>query len=250
MSNDGINQEPENSEDLDISLEEALAFDVSELLRSSDFDQALETIDSFYAANVYRDTNDQISNQCNLLKAQVFEEQGRQQEALSLYHLLSQNTEPSDQLFVYRKLDLVRVLRKVGSVEEAILEIEKTLEQQTNNAILGLLNLLAFYVDILESRDEVIPVKYQPLLRDLVDRIGVEDLSDDISEDSRFMNIVVNELSQKNRDANKRYSHLLFELDEVEDDSQADSLLRSYISQEKVGYYRNLAVEELNELET
>ena len=49
------------------------------------------------------------------------------------------------------------------------------------------------------------------------------------------------------RSAVKRYSRLLVELDEIEDDSQAEVLLRNYISEESVGYYRNLAMKELDE---
>ncbi len=41
---------------------------------------------------------------------------------------------------------------------------------------------------------------------------------------------------------------MLIELDEIEDASKAEVLLKKYISQESVGYYRNLAMQELDEL--
>ncbi len=42
---------------------------------------------------------------------------------------------------------------------------------------------------------------------------------------------------------------MLIALDEIADDSQVEGLLRKYISSESVGYYRNLAIKELDELE-
>lgn len=46
-----------------------------------------------------------------------------------------------------------------------------------------------------------------------------------------------------------RYSQLAIELNEVQDNTQADSLLNKYIPEETFAFYRNLAIEELNALE-
>lgn len=111
-------------------------------------------------------------------------------------------------------------------------------------------NLIALnlYVDILEECHKPLSIQHQFLVKNLANELGIELRENDLVEPSNLSQSV-KELSQKNQDANRRYSRVLIELDEIEDDSQAEGLLRKYISEETVGYYRNLAIKELDELE-
>lgn len=101
-------------------------------------------------------------------------------------------------------------------------------------------------MDILEESHEKLPIQYQYLVQSLANDLGIEGFSNGLLESSS-LNQSIREVSQKNQEANRRYSQMLIQLDEIEDDDQAEGLLRKYISEESVGYYRNLAIQELDD---
>ena len=53
-------------------------------------------------------------------------------------------------------------------------------------------------------------------------------------------------MSQKNREANRRYSLLFPQLRQENDRNQQVQLFQNYVTKEKVAYYRNLVAEQLN----
>ncbi|MBD2775703.1 hypothetical protein [Iningainema tapete] len=85
------------------------------------------------------------------------------------------------------------------------------------------------------------------MVNNVANELGIELQDNDLLDSINFSQSV-KELSQKNREANRRYSQMLIELDEIEDDSQAECLLRNYIAEENVAYYRSLAMKELDQL--
>lgn len=246
MINYHINQDFA-SHDLNQDFEQVVVPAIYRHLQTEDYHQALEIVNNFSRASADRDENNWLKHKCDSWKALIFEKQERYQEALSLYKSLAQFMGPSHTLFTYIQVDVARVLHKIGNNKSAILEIEKALESQYSS-ISDKLTALNLYVDILEYWHESLPIQQQILLKRLANELGIDWRENDLLEPSN-LNQAVKELSQRNQEANRRYSRMLIALDEIEDDSQASGLLRKYISSESVGYYRNLAIKELDELE-
>jgi tetratricopeptide (TPR) repeat protein len=247
VENYSIGQNSE-SKDLDRHLETILIPRVYEYIRDDNYNKALESIDEFYQENLTQDGDEQIKNRCESWKAHIFEKQEKYYEALSIYRSSSELIDHSDQSFVYRKLDIARVLYRMGNLQEAASEAEEFFEAQAHSSDHGILSLLELYTDILEETSREFPTKYNSLVENLAGEIGIEISLNHTIEDSNNINLVVKEMAQKNRDANKRYSHLQVNLDKVETEQEAELLLRRYISEESVGFYRNSAIEELDQL--
>jgi tetratricopeptide (TPR) repeat protein len=225
--------------------EEKLSSVVHELIHKGDYDTALDVIDRFYSSRNRNQDDHIIRDKCDALKALIYERQEKFDEALSLYISLAEGLNTNDSLFIYRNADVSKILYKLCRTEEAISLIEKILSSQTNGTILSKLELLDLYLRILEEQNATISKKYQLLILNLATDIGIDDLTSFNQHESDYLNLVVKELTEKYHASNREYSRFLLEIEEVEDDKQYDDLLKKYISQEKVGYFRNLAIQEL-----
>lgn len=245
MASDRISQDLV-SPDLNRDFEQVVIPDIYRHLQAENYQSAVEIINNFYKTKVDRDENNLLKQKCDSWKALIFEKQGRDQEALLLYKSLAQVMGSSHTLFTYCKVDVARVLLKLGNNKEARIEIEKALEESIGSSISDRLTALNLYISILEECHETLDTQYQPLVRKLANELGIL-RENDWLESGNFSQLV-KECVLKNQEANKRYSRMLIELDEIEDASLAEGLLRKYISQESVGYYRNFAMQELDEL--
>ncbi len=234
------------SPDLNRDFEQVVIPDIYRHLQAKNYQSALEIITNFYQTKADRDENNLLKHKCDSWTALIFENLGRDREALSLYKSLAQVMGQNHTLFAYFQVDVARVLHKLGNNKEARIEIEKALEESIDSSISDKLTALNLYISILEECHETLAHQYQPLVKKLATELGV--LRENECLESSNLSQLVKELSHKNQEANKRYSRLVIEIDRVEDDSQAEFLLRKYISEESVGYYRNLAMKELNEL--
>lgn len=215
-------------------------------LQTEQYQEALEILDNFSRTKADKDGSHGVKHKCDSWKALIFEKQGRYQEALSLYQALAQGMGAKPTFLTYLQVDIARVLHKLGNHQEAITEIEKALEEPVDSSISDRLTALNLYVNILEEFHEKLPIQYQYLVQSLADDLGIEGFSNGLLEPSS-LNQSIREVSQKNQEANRRYSRMLIELDKIEEDDQVEGLLRKYISQETVGYYRNLAIQELDD---
>ncbi|MEC4816997.1 MAG: hypothetical protein SAK29_27570 [Scytonema sp. PMC 1069.18] len=244
MASDRISQNL-TAPDFNKDFEQVVIPDIYRHLQAENYQEALEIINNFYQTKANRDENNLLKHKCDSWTALIFEKQGRDREALSLYKSLAHVMGQNHTLFTYYQVDVARVLHKLGNNKEARIEIEKVLENSIDSSISDKLTALNLYIDILEDCHEKLEHKYQPLVKKLATELGM--LREKDWSKATNLSQSVKELSYKNQEANKRYSRLLIELDQVEDDSQAEVLLRKYISQESVGYYRNLAMKELDE---
>lgn len=247
MGNDHINQDKANH-DLNQDFEQVVVPVIYRHLQAEHYHEALEIINNFYIASADQDENNRLKHKCDSWKALIFEKQGRYQSALSLYKSLAQSMGSSHTLFTYLQVDVARVLHKLGDTKQAIFEIEKALEEPTCSSLSDKLTALSLYVNILQECPGEFSIHYKYLVDNLANELGIELRDNDLVEPSTLSQSI-KELSQKNQEANRRYSRMLIELDEIEDDSQASGLLRKYISEESVGYYRKRAIKELDELE-
>ncbi|MDF5727139.1 MAG: hypothetical protein PUP92_03665 [Rhizonema sp. PD38] len=245
MASDRISQDFA-SPDLNRDFEQVVIPDIYRHLQAENYQSAVEIINDFYNTKVDRYENNLLKQKCDSWKALIFEKQGRDQEALSLYKFLAQLMGSNHTLFTYFQVDVARVLHKLGNNKEARIEIEKALEESIDSSISDLLTALNLYISILEECHETLAHQYQPLVNKLATQLGI--LRENDWLESGNLSQSVKECLVKNQEANKRYSRMLIELDEIEDASLAEVLLRKYISHESVGYYRNLAMQELDEL--
>ena len=243
--NNHINQDFASS-DLNQDFEQVLVPAIYQHLQTEDYQKAIEILNDFYL-KFDRDESSSLKHKCESWKALIFEKQGKYWEALSLYKSLAQIMGKEHTLFAYLQVDVARVLHKLGNTKAAILEIEKAFQSPRDCSISDRLTALNLYVDLLEECHDI-PAKHQSLVKHLVNELGVELRGSDWLAPSH-LNHSVKELFQKNQEANRRYSKMLIELDKMDDDDQAKGLLREYISEESVGYYHNLAIKELDELE-
>lgn len=218
-------------------------------IQASYFDEALRAIEDFYNLNLEKDEQGWLENKCNFWKALILEKQEKYSEALPLYRAAHRSIQQNDNLFVYKKLDIARVLHKLGNNDEAIREIEHILEQSVYDSPLELLKLLKCYTDCLESSGRNFPVEY----KELITRLGNE-FSANLSNSSQLklqdIKEAIEQIAQENTEANRRYSLFMIQLDRVEARSEKIHLLRDYISEERINCYRNLAIEQLDEIES
>ena len=244
--NNHINQDFASS-DRNQDFEQVLVPAIYRYLQTEDYQKAIENLNDFCLKSD-RDENSSLKHKCDSWRALIFEKQGKYWEALSLYKSLAQIIGKEHTLFAYLQVDVARVLHKLGDTKSAMLEIEKTFESPMDALTSDKLTALNLYVDLLKEDRNTLPAKYQSLVKHLVENLGIELRENDWLAPSH-LNHSVKELFQKNREANRRYSQMLIELDKMDDDDQAKGILREYISEERVGYYRNLAIKELDELE-
>ncbi|GAA6624228.1 hypothetical protein [Scytonema sp. NUACC26] len=216
-------------------------------LQTENYQEALEVVSNFSKTIANQDENDYLKNKYDSWKALILEKLGRYSEALPLYKSLAQVIGAEDTLFTYFQVDVARVLHKLGNYKEAILEIEKALADCKDSSISDKLTALNLYADILEECHETLNKRYQLLVENLADQLGIK-VEDNRCLDSSYLSQLVKELSQKNHEANRRYSRMLIEVDGIEDDRQAENLIEQYISQESVSYYRHLAMKALDEI--
>lgn len=221
--------------------------DIYSNLRSKNYNNALEVLEDFYQQNTSQVHNSSLMDKCNSWKAHIFEKQERYQEALLLHREICQSRETNDIFYINSQIDMARVLYKMGECAKAIEIIREILRQEIEDSA-DLLSVLNLYVDILESSNQLFPPEYKVFVENLAEQLGIE-LSNVDLNNSNNLTQEVKELSQKDRDANKRYSILVIGLNQIEDKNRKKSVLESYISEETVSLYRNMAVEALNNYE-
>jgi tetratricopeptide (TPR) repeat protein len=242
--NDEIDQEFENSS-LNRDYNTMLVPTVCQLITERQYEQALTKINDFHFERAHQDKNNQLKKKCDLWIAQVYEEQGRYDEALSIYDSLSQSPAPEHLWFITRQTDVVRVLHMMKKHEDACSRVEITLDRQTNSTSFDILRLLIQYVDVLEAIKKDFPLKHRTLIEKLVDDLSIRIDGFDLSQSTSICELI-RLIHQENRNANKRYARLVIELDAIEDDNEAISILEKYVSEESFEFYRNLAIEELS----
>lgn len=248
-----INEKNKNSRNFDHNSEvynsyiEELVPVLTKLMDESHYNEAIEAINIFLNQNLKKEVQkNYLKDQLDMWKGLIFEEQKEYNKALCFYRSAYKSIQPCNELFfLNKKLGISRVLHKLGNNEEACKEIEQILDWQIYNSSIQLLASLEQYINILDNSTQDFPVKYKQLIVSLVKEFDVT-LSDyNLSE---FLGIsqIIKEMSQKNREANRRYSLLFAQLRQENDRNQQVQLFQNYVTKEKVAYYRNLVAEQLN----
>ena len=248
MENNENNTNSVNNSEILSSFERELIPRVYQCTQTSNFDEALKLIDDFYSLNLEKDEQGWLEKKSNYWKAHIFEKQERYSEALPLYQSAHQSIQLDDDLFGYKKLDIARVLYKLGNYDEAIEQIECVFEQSSCTSPQELLKLLDCYTNCLESSERSFPVEHEKLLNRLENEFNTH-LPGNSQLKLEDLKKALEQMIQKNKAANKRYSLLMIEFSQAETSNERINLLRNYISEEKINCYRNLAIEELNEAE-
>ena len=219
---------------------------VCKQMQASRFDEAVATIDDFYRLNVNYDYQGRLKRKSDSWKALILVQQGKYAEALLLYKSAYRSLQQNDDLYVHKRLSIIKLLHKLEKDREAIAQVETILELKSDISVFELLALLNCYVDCLSSSDRVFSKKYLKH----VDRIAKEFATE---FDSNYLevniNLAIKQMVQRNRTANRAYSLLLIQLDEVERDEQI-YLLRNYLSTAKIDFYRQMAIALLNQMES
>ena len=201
-------------------------------MKASRFDEAIATIDDFYRLHGNKDCQGRLKRKSDPWKALILEKQGKYAEALLLYKSAYRSLQQNDDLYVHKQLSIIKLLHKLEKDREAIAEIETILKLELDISVFELLALSDCYVDCLSSSNEVFPKKYLKH----VDRIAKEFAPE---FDSNYLevniNLAIKQMVQRNRTANRAYSLLLIQLDEVERDEQI-YLLRNYLSTAKIDF--------------
>jgi tetratricopeptide (TPR) repeat protein len=238
--------ENHESSDLNREYESVLVPTIYQLITKGHYEEALDAINSFYIEKECQDKNRQLKEKCDSWIAQVYEEQSRYDQALTIYDYLSQSVESNHLLFMTRQVDVARVLYKMQRHEEACSKIEFTLDKQDDGEPLNMLQLLVQYIDILEASEKKFPLKYRALIERLANRLFIRIDEFDLNQSNSICELI-RLIHQENRNANRRYTRLVIKLEQVDDD-HAVSMLEEYISNEKFEFYRNLAIEDLRDI--
>lgn len=222
--------------------------EVCHLLSQENYDESLNLINSFYFNNAQRDQSNQLKFECDKWIASIFEEAERYEESLQILKRIYKDVKPDDVMFISYQTDIVRILTKMHRFEDAISESQIALDKQIDGDVLDLFTLLFYYAHSLQLCSKKFPDKYfsftVKVLNDLSSRLLDLDLVD-----SESLCKAILETYDQHCIANKRYSRLLISLDEAESKSHKISLLNSYIGTEDFDFYKNLALEELHDLE-
>ena len=220
---------------------------VCKQMQASRFDEAIATIDNFYRLNGNKDCQGRLKYKSDAWKALILEEQGKYAEALVLYKSTYQSLQQNDDLYVHKRLSIIKLLHKLEKDREAIAEIDTILKLELDISVFELLALFNCYVDCLESSNKIFPQKYLKLVARIAKEFAPKfDLN---YLETHNINLAIKQMVQRNRGANRAYSLLLIQLDEVEREEQI-YLLRNYLSTAKIDFYRQMAIAQLKQIES
>lgn len=239
-----------NRHEIHHSFNRQLIPQIYQYIQTADYDTAIKVIDRFYNLYSHTDRTGWLENQCNSWQALVYEEQGNYLAALALYQSAYRSLQLDDDLYGYKKLNIARVLHRLGENKQAIAELEPILQQSSYDSPQELLKLFECYLNCLEKQDDKatlgdrVSSKYEKLIAYLAREYNL-DLTNISLLSLQDLKTMVRQMIQKNRSANQRYSQLVIQLSKVEADSDKKQLLEIYISKEKVTCYCSLAIAEL-----
>ena len=224
-------------------------------MQNKNYQEALNTLDEFYKSHANQDNKDMLLSTCNPWKASIFEEQGLYSQALALYQEIFQTNALEDWMSRITQINIARVLLEMERDEEVIEEIEKILAKNPESPF-DLLLALEIYIPALQNLQKDLPSQVKSLVEFVSENIGIEIAKESLVSLDDFSQ-AVEKLSHHNHEANRRYRELIIELHKAKNSDLDDSsyfefeksLLQEYISEETVGYYRNLATERLDEVD-
>jgi hypothetical protein len=220
---------------------------IQEIDRGS-YQEAYYYLHQFYNLNKSRDKSSWLEKQCLNWKGITLEKMGRFSQSLDVYRTLNQIEGISHFDYVSNCNSIVRLLCKLELTTEAMDEAKRFLNNlskfynENNDSILDVLPLLSDFVDLLEALNFDFPEDYLFL----VDAIKNELAYDFGTDDNWDYKHLVKIMHLENKEANKRYGFLLVRLNQ--NFGLTENELVKYISEEKIGYYRNLAQKELENL--
>ena len=218
---------------------------VCEQMQALRFEEAIAIIDDFYRLHGNKDYKGKLKPKSDSWKALILEQQGKYAEALLLYESAYQSLQQNDDLYVHKRLSIIRLLHKLGRNNEAIFEIDTILKLELDMSVFELLALFDCYVDCLLGSNRVFPEQYLKFVVRIAQEFAPEF---DLNYLETRVNLAIKQMVQRNRTANRAYSLLLIRLDEVRQEEQI-YLLRKYLSTAKIDYYRQMAIALLNQIE-
>lgn len=220
--------------------------ELERLTRQGNYETALTILHDISDAYSSCDHDGWLENTILLHKALIFAEQGKHDDALKAYRIRAQRhfAEPSD--FMVNQLAIARTLDQLGKPAEAISELECGLDAVQGASIPTALSLLVQYAKIAEQQRQALPTTYKSLLEKVINYFGIK-LPDGLLNDSATLSPAIIAAYKKNKDAQLRYEKLQEQLSDVKqkstDRKETDivNILRVYIENEEVGYYRDMA---------
>ena len=218
---------------------------VCEQMQALRFEEAIAIIDDFYRLHGNRDCQGRFKCKSDSWKALILEQQEKYSEALLLYESAYQSLQQNDDLYVHKRLSIIRLLHKLEKDREAIAEIETILKLELDISVFELLALFDCYVDCLLGSNRVFPEQYLKFVVRIAQEFAPEF---DLNYLETRVNLAIKQMVQRNRTANRAYSLLLIRLDEVRQEEQI-YLLRKYLSTAKIDYYRQMAIALLKQIE-
>jgi Ni,Fe-hydrogenase I large subunit len=131
--------------------------------------------------------------------------------------------------------------------QKAIIEVEPTLKQTIYTDAFDILQLLTLYVEVLDTCNRKFPTQHAHLVEEMANNLSI-DLSSLDLEESEQLSQIIKDISQANSLANKRYSELISQLNQIKNKNKKIFLLQKYILEESFKFYRNLAIKNLENL--
>jgi hypothetical protein len=224
---------------------------VSERFFAKEFKDALSIIESYLRQSMQESSNDKrLEKVCYDWKALILSETGEHIAAAATYREICSLNELSLFDYIECKCGLARSLYQTGSFLEASDEIEdfltgnRGLIEQDEDHIINLLPLLSIYADILSTLNKRFPNEYLCIIRKTISILGIEIPTGSLPEFDQNIIKTIKFIESENQAANKRYTSLLIEIQDLNNREEKSRLLDAYISNETVGFYRNLALSE------
>lgn len=220
---------------------------ISQLIAQQDYSIAAQEICKFYLLNFKQDQNNRLKKQCDSWLALLLEKQGRYRKALKFYRAVAQQSNVNDTFYLINKISLIKVLHKAGESEAAISEAEAVLDENGDRLSLELINLLEEYVCVLDDCEQNFPLKYSSIVEKISHKLGLDIATYDLQNSSDLLQIIKN-IAVQNNQAHQRYSAIAMAVNNLDQSTEAISLLEKYIAEEKFKFYRHLAQENLKEI--
>ena len=213
------------------------------LLRDLPYEErSLEKLDNFFNTYANEENKKELQFRRDSWKALILSKMERYEESLRYYISIYDLKDKSDVSFFNTVYGLTFAYHKLGRKNEAIQTAISFLDSDYSTWQFFKLIMLDLYVDILDG--EEVPEKYAQMVEVIKGFIGVK------TDGYDTLNSQIRDVCQKNKTANIRYSKLLIELDDSNLRKEAKiEKLKTYIAQEEVLFYKEMAEASLNNID-
>lgn len=227
-------------------LREAMNKTLPELVNlTNEPERAFALLEEMRITYAMRDHDGWLDRSLRGHKAFIFSQNGRQEEALLILQRLAGEFSPGTDDHLATQAAIAVDLEALGRFREALEALENGLNVASGRYVLGALTLFDVYARIADQLGEPVPSTYRGLFDEVMRAWGIEVPEELYSRES--LSAAVTFASEGKRAASRRHRRLRNVMQRSPESERA-KLLNQYIEEEQVGFYRDMARRELEDM--